>query len=73
MEDLKHRIRHWRLAAGLSVADMAEACGVTVGAVYQWEAGTARPDPDRFPTIAEACGVALHIFFRPLPQAEAAS
>lgn len=35
-----------RLAAGLTVGDMARALGVTPGAVSRWERGLARPRGD---------------------------
>jgi DNA-binding transcriptional regulator YiaG len=35
--------RRIRLKAGLSLAEVAEPCGVTAATVYRWEVGDRRP------------------------------
>ena len=46
-----------RLAAGISVTDMAKRIGVTSSAICQWEQGQTFPQAKQVPAIAEAYGV----------------
>lgn len=41
-----------RQHAGLSQVKVAEALGVTQGAVAQWESGATVPRPDKLPELA---------------------
>ena len=63
MDDLPQRIKHWRLAAGLTLEQLAAAVGVTHGAVWQWEDGRNPPTVANLSKIAAACGVELRTFF----------
>lgn len=38
-------IRRWRLARGLSQAELAELLGVAENTVWRWETGLRSPDP----------------------------
>lgn len=67
VEDVGRRIRHWRAVAGLTQEDLAKACEVTVGAVWQWENDYSPPTLKNLGKIAKACGVALRTFFSDLP------
>ena len=51
------RIRFLRVAAGLSIRDLARAVGTTPGAVSHWETGRFVPRRDRQIAIARAIGV----------------
>ncbi len=70
MDDLGPRVRRWRRAAGLKSRQLAEACGVTAGAVTQWEKGVTCPTAAHLEQIARTCGVSLRIFFGELPPDE---
>lgn len=41
----------------ISVADLAEAVGVSRASVYDWEAGRTTPHPEKHVAIAEALGI----------------
>lgn len=56
-ETLGHRINRLRREAGLTLADIAAALGVSKPTVWAWEKGKARPLPERLATIATALGV----------------
>lgn len=45
--------REARVKAGLSVAQVMEALGVSDAAVYQWETGVTVPNGKRLPKIAK--------------------
>lgn len=49
-----HRLRRER---GLTLADVADALGVSKPTVWAWEKGKARPVPERLTAIAEVLGV----------------
>lgn len=49
-----HRLRRER---GLTLADIADALGVSKPTVWAWEKGKARPIPERLAAIAEVLGV----------------
>lgn len=53
------RLRHAREVAGLKQGDVATHFGISRPTVSQWEAGTHRPDQDRFPALAELLGITL--------------
>jgi len=55
---LSARIKHARVAAGLSVRSAAEGAGVSAAAWYQWEDG-AQPMATRLPDIARTLLVSL--------------
>ena len=47
------RLRRVRERAGLTQAELAEACGVTTGAVCRWEKGEIRPTSIRARKLTE--------------------
>lgn len=56
-EALGTRLNRMRREAGLTLADMAAALGVSKPTVWAWEKGKARPLPERLEAIARALGV----------------
>ena len=56
-EPFGHRINRLRREAGLTLADIAAALGVSKPTVWAWEKGKARPLPERIDAIADALGV----------------
>lgn len=57
-ESLGPRLNRLRREAGLTLADVAAALGVSKPTVWAWEKGKARPLPERLDAIAAALGVA---------------
>lgn len=57
-EALGTRLNRLRREAGLTLADVASALGVSKPTVWAWEKGKARPLPERLDAIAAALGVA---------------
>jgi transcriptional regulator with XRE-family HTH domain len=57
-EGLGVRLNRLRREAGLTLADIAEALGVSKPTVWAWEKGKARPLPERLEAIASVLGVA---------------
>lgn len=57
-EGLGPRLNRLRREAGLTLADVAAALGVSKPTVWAWEKGKARPLPERLDAIAAALGVA---------------
>lgn len=57
-EGLGTRLNRLRREAGLTLADVANALGVSKPTVWAWEKGKARPLPERLGAIAAALGVA---------------
>jgi transcriptional regulator with XRE-family HTH domain len=57
-EALGARLNRLRREAGLTLADVAAALGVSKPTVWAWEKGKARPLPERLDAIAAALGVA---------------
>lgn len=57
-ETLGTRINRLRREAGLTLADVAGALGVSKPTVWAWEKGKARPLPERLDAIAAALNVA---------------
>lgn len=58
VEALGVRLNRLRREAGLTLADVAAALGVSKPTVWAWEKGKARPLPERLDAIAAALGVA---------------
>ncbi len=56
-EALGKRLNRLRREAGLTLADVAAALGVSKPTVWAWEKGKARPLPERLAAIAAALGV----------------
>ena len=56
------RLRSLRESAGLSVAQLAEACGLHRQAVYKLESGESRPTWDTVQQLAAALGVTTDTF-----------
>lgn len=54
--DIHQRIRIARNYAGLSLAEFADAVGVTYEAARSWEASESQPRPGRYKKIADATG-----------------
>lgn len=48
------RLRAARQAAGLTLAEVADAVGVAVATVSHWESGERKPQPDRVGELARA-------------------
>ncbi len=74
--DTGKRIAAWRKAKGLSYADLADAVGVTVAAVYQWEGSgghKTRPALVTLEKIVDAFGLTMEQFYGPIPKAKRAS
>jgi len=57
-EALGTRLNRLRREAGLTLAEVATALGVSKPTVWAWEKGKARPLPERLDAIAAALGVA---------------
>lgn len=57
-EALGPRLNRLRRDAGLTLADVAAALGVSKPTVWAWEKGKARPLPERLEAIAAALGIA---------------
>jgi SOS-response transcriptional repressor LexA len=55
----KDVIAELRKKLGLSVEDFAELCGVTRGAVQQWERGVTAPNRRRAPIVAKVLGITV--------------
>ncbi|MCR5006147.1 MAG: helix-turn-helix domain-containing protein [Clostridiales bacterium] len=45
-------IKKMRIAAGMTIADITDACGITAGAVCKWQRGDAMPTIDNFIILA---------------------
>lgn len=68
------RLRDLRRAAGLTVEQLAVACGATVSSVYNWESESECPAPlQRYRRMAEALGVSLDDLANLLPDHEEAA
>lgn len=59
-QTLSERMREARHASGLSQQALAEAVGVSIGAIRKWESGLSEPSVHRATRIARALGVTLH-------------
>lgn len=57
-EPLSSRLHQLRKAKGMTLAEVADALGVSKPTVWAWEQGRARPSPERFARIAELFGLA---------------
>jgi transcriptional regulator with XRE-family HTH domain len=72
--DLGERIALWRKHKGLTQQQLAEAVGVTVGAVYQWEGcGDDRkhhtaPSVANLEKLVAALGLTMGRFYGRLPR-----
>ncbi len=64
-ETLGHRINRLRREAGLTLADIAGALGVSKPTVWAWEKGKAKPLPERLIAIATALGVEADVLAPP--------
>lgn len=60
-EGLGGRLNRLRREAGLTLADVAAALGVSKPTVWAWEKGKARPLPERLDAIAAALGVSADL------------
>ncbi len=67
-ETLGTRLNRLRREAGLTLADVAAALGVSKPTVWAWEKGKARPLPERLDAIAAALGIAPEAL-APAPEA----
>lgn len=54
-------IRKYRKELGLTQEQLAEAVGVTVGAVSKWESGLSNPDIGMLPALADFFGVSVDV------------
>jgi transcriptional regulator with XRE-family HTH domain len=62
---LGRHIRALRVAADLSVDDLARRIKRRVNCVYDWEAGTTSPHVDMLPLIAKALGKSVRDILPP--------
>ena len=53
-QNLSEHLRAARLRRGLSVAELADAIGVTAPAIYFWEAGSHRPRDENLTALCKA-------------------
>lgn len=56
-------IRAQRRRQGMTVAELAEAVGVSRPSVYDWENGDATPSPERHVAIADALNIHPRLLF----------
>lgn len=74
--DVGGRIKAWRKLRGLSRQDLADAVGVSVSAVYQWE-GTGEqktsPSVGNLEKIVEALDLTMGEFYGRVPRVKVAS
>lgn len=71
--ELGERIEAWCKATGKTYQDLADACGITVAAVYQWIGSgetTTKPKLGHLETIVELFGVSMERFFGKVPPAK---
>lgn len=54
-----NRIRERRRALNITIKQLAEIVGVSVGAISHYETGRRAPDPDMLSRIASALGVSV--------------
>lgn len=52
-------IKRMRKAAGMTIADITDACGITAGAVCKWQRGDAMPTIDNFIVLATIWNVRI--------------
>lgn len=60
------RVRQARLAAGLSLRALAERADLSATAISKYETGKMRPGPGALARIADALGLAMEYFSRPV-------
>lgn len=70
--DLADLIRGWRNWRGWTQADLADAVGVTPGAVGQWET-TTNPTHENIQRMCVAFGISLPIFYVGAPAGRASA
>ena len=70
MEALGRRIATLRHQSGLTQADVAEVCFVTVQAVSKWERGLSCPDALMMERIADALKIPVHALYCEEPEKE---
>lgn len=51
------RLKCLREKSGMSVEEVAEACGITATTVYHWERAHSEPKQNMLPILAKAFGV----------------
>ena len=52
-------IKKMRIDAGMTIADITDACGITAGAVCKWQRGDAMPALDNIVVLAAVFGVTV--------------
>lgn len=50
-------LRRYRLAAGMTQAQLAQRLGIGPSSVSFWESGTTLPSPEMYPKLARVLGV----------------
>lgn len=60
---LSHKIKRVRVQAGLSIAQLARAIGITSQSVWAWEQGLSAPRWAHIEAIAEATGTTISLRF----------
>lgn len=60
---LAHQIRAFRKARGLTQEQLAQALGVTAGAVYKWEAELSAPDLSLIVALADFFDTSVDVLF----------
>src|SRR3546814_4237056 len=61
---LGSRIKQGRLAAGLSMRDLAQAVGLSAMAISKYERGQIKPSSETMLRLGKALGVRTEYFFR---------
>lgn len=62
-EELGHRVRDWRMRAGISQKRLAEAAGLTPAGLFRIEAGNTNPQLETLRRVAAALGCSLRALF----------
>jgi transcriptional regulator with XRE-family HTH domain len=66
--DIHSRVAAWRKSKGWTQRQLAEAVGVTVSAVWYWEAGKTKP-AKYLDKLVEVLGVSMAEFYGDVPGA----
>jgi transcriptional regulator with XRE-family HTH domain len=62
-QELGHRVRDWRMRAGMSQKQLAEAAGLTPAGLFRIEAGNTNPQLETLRRIAAALGCSVRELF----------
>ena len=67
---LKDEIRARRLAAGMAQFDLANAMGVHLSTIYNWENGKTHPTYNKLRLMARVLGISEQDLLKPTPGEE---